>query len=184
MTKLRPDDWEHRLMLLRAWQSWRDYIKYPDTVPAFDNRDGNDGRRNSYNAVIDGCAITVRALCQVLDLYASFKQFESKLQNARNDRHDALMACCNSGLAGFNLINGLDDRNERLRLLEVLFLGNRAVAHPRGGMVDHAVSPIEMTSAINTLLQWLQTENATKAEIAAVKAKRSDLFEPIPMPRP
>jgi hypothetical protein len=39
-----------------------------------------------------------------------------------------------------------------------------------------------MTSAINTLLRWLQTEKSTKAEISAVKAERPGLLEPIPMP--
>jgi hypothetical protein len=183
MTDLSSDDWEHRLMLLRAWQSWRDYARYPETVPAFDCQGGNDGRRNSYNAIIDGCAITVRALCKVLDLDAYFKDFELKLQSAQGDRHKALLVCCNKKLPGFALLGQFGD-DERLPLLEVLFLGNRAVAHPRDGKLGHAVGPIEMTSAINTLLRWLQTEEATKAEISAVKAKRPDLFEPIPLPKP
>jgi hypothetical protein len=183
MTKLNADDWKHRLELLRTWHSWRDYAREPDTVPAFDNENGNDGRRNTYNAVVDACAITVRALCEVLELKAVFTTLEKKQQFAQGDRHGALMACCCQKKSGFRLIQQLGDKNEQLCLLEVLFLGNRAVAHPCDGGLDHKVGPVEMTSAINTLLRWLQTEESTKVQISAVKAERPGLLEPIPMPK-
>jgi hypothetical protein len=63
--------------------------------------------------------------------------------------------------------------------LEVLFLGNRAVAHPGDELLDHKVGHPEMTSAINTVLQWLTAKKGAWSELAAV----SDLlFQPIPVP--
>ena len=65
-------------------------------------------------------------------------------------------------------------------MLEVLFLGNRAVAHPKDGALTHKVRRTEMTSAINTLLRWLDAKRSSFPELALVG---TDLLQPIPAPR-
>jgi hypothetical protein len=58
---LRPQDWKHRLHVLWAWRKWR----HVDTA------DRDEGA--TYRAVLDGCAVTLRALCQIIGLKCGFK---------------------------------------------------------------------------------------------------------------
>src|SRR2546426_845047 len=134
---LRSQDWEHRLHVLSAWRTWRN-----GGPRGFD-----DGA--TYRAVLDGCAVTVRALCYVLDLKC---KFEGKNISQGANRMCELINCCN--LAGKRQLVALPKDSQRC-LLEVLFLGNRAVAHPGDGDLDHKVDKLEMTVAINTILGWL-----------------------------
>ena len=62
---------------------------------------------------------------------------------------------------------GLSDEHQRC-LLEVLYLANRAVAHPADGSLDHKVTSHEMTVAINTVLGWLATERSRWPALAKV----------------
>jgi hypothetical protein len=137
-TKLRSQDWEHRLHVLWAWREWR----------SVNTADRNKGA--TYRAVLDGCAVTIRALCEILDVTC---QFKNKTLSEGTQRLDDLLGCC--GSAGKPLVQTLSTEDQRC-LLEVLYLGNRAVAHPKDGHLDHRVRPPEMTSAINTVLGWLR----------------------------
>ena len=161
---MRVQDWKHRLTVLRAWQSWCD-IKTMPNFPA---------SRATYCAVLDGCAITVRALCQELGVGANFKGWATKLRAHAGKRILAMMECCQD--TG-GKVAGLDDERRRC-FLEVLYLANRAVAHPQDGDLDHAVDRHEMTSAINTLLQWLDKERP-----AGLPCDCPDLLQPIPEPQ-
>ena len=163
-TAMRVQDWEHRLTVLRAWQYWYDGSRIPDFP----------GRDQTYRAVLDGCAITVRALCQVVGVRADFRSFDA----GRSDRTEALLACCKKGR---DLVEALDP-NARQHLLEVLYLGNRAVAHPDDGdeaALDHKVGQPEMTSAINTLLRWLVDKQPSFSGLQGVPPA---LLQPIPAP--
>jgi len=161
-------DWEHRLMVLRAWRTWCDEVNMPN----FPDRD------DTYRAVLDGCAITVRALCVMLEVGAQFTDLEKKHASllAQGDRSTALRRCYNGDLKRLDAL----DAEERRCMLEVLFLGNRAVAHPKDGALTHKVRRTEMTSAINTLLRWLDAKRSSLPELALVGA---DLLQPIPAPR-
>jgi hypothetical protein len=61
-------------------------------------------------------------------------------------------------------------------LLEVLYLGNRAVAHPEDGNLDHRVGPLEMTAAVNTVLDWLRSK---APEWPSLKAVKDEFLTPI-----
>lgn len=162
---MRPQDWEHRLTVLRAWQCWNGSSRIPDFP----------GRDQTYRAVLDGCAITVRALCQTVGVRADFRNFAA----ARSDRTAALLDCCKKGR---DLVQALDPK-ARQHLLEVLYLGNRAVAHPDDGdetELDHRVGQPEMTSAINTLLQWLVDKQTSFSGLQSVPPA---LLQAIPAPQ-
>lgn len=152
------------MTVLKAWHTWCHEGKEPEV---------DDGA--TYRAVLDGCAITVRALCYLVGVECQFRHFEQQLFRT-TERFDALLVCCNTGK---ELVTELRSREEQRCLLEVLFLGNRAVAHPGDELLDHKVGHPEMTSAINTVLQWLTAKKGAWSELAAV----SDLlFQPIPVP--
>lgn len=100
-------------------------------------------------AVMDGCAVTLRALCYIVGVSCNFKNMPcASGQNRTQD----LFNCCNKN--GQALVSALTQQNQRC-LLEVLYLGNRAVAHPADGNIDHKVGMAEMTGAINVVLDWL-----------------------------
>ena len=61
VAQLRPQDWEHRLQVLWGWRH-KPSLTTPD-------RDLGSVAR----AVLDGCAITVRALCAACGIRADFK---------------------------------------------------------------------------------------------------------------
>jgi hypothetical protein len=61
--------------------------------------------------------------------------------------------------------------------LEVLYLGNRAVAHPKDGIgLDHKAGEHEMTSTINTVLKLLTERKSQWPELEGV---RKGFLEPI-----
>jgi hypothetical protein len=78
---LRTTDWEHRLHVLWAWRICRRYAT---------SGDRDEGA--TYRAVLDGCAITVRALCSIIGVGCSFK--DKPLSNGQN-RTQELLGCCN-----------------------------------------------------------------------------------------
>jgi hypothetical protein len=70
--------------------------------------------------------------------------------------------------------------DEQRHVLVVLFLGNRAVAHPDDddeSALDHKVGQVEMTSAINTLLRWLVDRQTSFPGLEVVSP---DVLQPIP----
>ena len=146
---LRPQDWEHRLHILWAWRKWRNV----NTA----NRD--EGA--TYRAVLDGCAVTLRALCYMVGIKCHFGH--AVLSDGPN-RLSELISCCK---VGSSLVASLPPDNQRC-LLEVLYLGNRAVAHSGDGGLDHKVGPQEMTVAINTVLDLLSSRKTQWPELAQV----------------
>jgi len=76
-----------------------------------------------------------------------------------------LLSCCKK--AGKPQVLALSNESQRC-LLEVLYLGNRAVAHPVDGELDHKVGAHEMKAAINTVLGWLVADKSTWPGLAAV----------------
>ena len=76
-----------------------------------------------------------------------------------------LLNCCNN--SGKPLLLALP-RDSQKCLLEVLYLGNRAVAHPAEGNLDHRVGRNEMTVAINTVLGWLAAKKSKWPALASV----------------
>jgi hypothetical protein len=153
---LRKKDWEHRLTILQAWRTWCDETK----EPKLDNG-------ATYRAVPDGCAITVRALCGILDV----KCYSGKkaISDGPNRLAELLTYCCR----GKPEVEALAAEAQRC-LLEVLYLGNRAVAHPDDGNLDHKVERPEMISAISTVLTWLTARARRWPELAMVS---SDLLK-------
>ena len=156
-TKLRTTDWEHRLHILWAWRKCRQY-----------STSGNCDEGATYRAVLDGCAITVRALCLNIGIECNFRN--ETISNEEN-RTQQLLACCDPGK---DLLEKLPVENQRC-LLEVLYLGNRAIAHPDDGGLDHKAGENEMTSAINTILKWLTEGKSQWPELENV---RKGLLEP------
>ena len=158
-TKLRTTDWEHRLHVLWAWRKCRQYAT-----------SGNCDEGAIYRAVLDGCAITVRALCSIIGVECDFA---NKNLSDGESRMQELFACCDPGQ---DLLAKLPTEDQRC-LLEVLYPGNRAVAHPKDGKgLDHKAGEHEMTSTINTVLKWL-TER--KLQWRALAAVPKDFLEPI-----
>jgi hypothetical protein len=151
--KLRKQDWEHRLHVLSAWQKWQH-----GTPGHFD-----DGA--TYRAVLDGCAVTVRALCDIIDVTCAFK---GKTLSHGSNRMLELLNCCKK--AGRPVVLALPNESQRC-LLEVLYLGNRAVAHPVDGELDHKVGAKEMKAAINTVLGWLAARKSKWPGLLAVPNK-------------
>lgn len=119
---------------------------------------------SSYRAVLEGCAITVRSLCDVLGIKCNFNN--PTVSNGQNRLNELLSACS----VGETRIESLGPDKQR-HLLAVLYLANRAVAHPADGGLDHNVGHEEMTSAINTLLGWLTVTPPPFLELAQVKAE-------------
>lgn len=156
-TNLRSQDWEHRLHVLWAWRTWRHVL----------TSDRDEGA--TYRAVLDGCAVTLRALCGIIGVKCHFKK--KQLSNGQN-RIRELLDCCTDGR---DLVDALPEENQRC-LLEVLYLGNRAVAHPDDGALDHKVGRDEMTVAINTVLGWLAKRKRQWPALAAVP---KEFLEPI-----
>jgi len=157
-THLRTTDWEHRLHVLWAWRKCRQYATSVDR---------NEGA--IYRAVLDGCAVTLRALCYVIGVKCNF---EGKMISQGQNRTRELLNCCK---AGNDLVSKLPSENQRC-LLEVLYLGNRAVAHPDDGGLDHKTGKDGMTVAINTVLDWLTTKKAQWPALATVPKQ---FLEPI-----
>ena len=156
--KLRTTDWEHRLHILWAWRKCLQYSA---------SRNCDEGA--IYRAVLDGCAITVRALCIIVGVKCNFeKQTISDDQN----RIQQLIACCKPGK---DLLEKLPLEEQRC-LLEVLYLGNRAIAHPDDGGLDHKAGENEMTSTINTILKWLTERKLKWPELESV---RKEFLEPV-----
>ena len=150
---LRITDWEHRLHVLWAWRIHRRYV-------TTNSRD--DGA--IYRAILDGCAITLRALCQIIGVGCNFKD---EPMTEGNDRIQQLLDCCWE--QGRNVICKLSLEDQRC-LLEVLYLGNRAVAHPKDGQgLDHKAGYQEMTSAINTVLKWLTERKCQWPELEGIQ---------------
>ena len=138
---LRSQDWEHRLHVLWAWRKWRHV--------STSNRD--EGA--TYRAVLDGCAVTLRALC---DIFGVKCHFGNKTLSHGQNRIRELLKCCSDR---DGLVRALSEEDQRC-LLEVLYLGNRAVAHPSDGGLDHKVGSHEMTFAINAVLHWLASKRS------------------------
>jgi hypothetical protein len=158
-TNLRTTDWEHRLHVLWAWRQCRRYATTGDR---------DDGA--IYRAVLDGCAITVRALCSIVGVECDFT---GKTITDGKSRVEQLLACCTKGK---DLVCRLSSEDRRC-LLEVLYLGNRAVAHPKDGKgLDHKAGEHEMTSTINTVLKWLTERKSQWPELEGV---RKELLETI-----
>jgi hypothetical protein len=157
---LRTTDWEHRLHVLSAWRLWRN----PNTP------DPDSGA--TYRAVLDGCAITVRALCYALDIRMDAKTFDPTAPNREQELLRCLQLATENQVA-LGMVGRLQANPPRC-LLEVLFLGNRAVAHPTDGvLLDHKVGADEMTSAINTVVDWI---DKSRAKWPALNGVRPDLF--------
>jgi hypothetical protein len=134
-------------------------------------------RGDTYRAVLDGCAITLRALCCQVGVSAIFTKdrIPDGLPSDPDKRHEVMMDSCVK--AGKERIAGLAQEEQRC-LLEVLYLANRAVAHPQDGELDHKVGRREMTTAINTLLQWL---TAKRASLSGLELDLSELLRTIPI---
>jgi len=157
---LRTTDWEHRLHVLWAWRICRRHAT---------SGDRDEGA--TYRAVLDGCAITVRALCLVIGVKCNF---EGQTISDGKNRTQELLTWCKLGK---DLLGKLPQENQRC-LLEVLYLGNRAVAHPKDGEgLDHKAGEHEMTSAINTVLKWLTERKSQWPELERVR--RKEFLEPI-----
>jgi hypothetical protein len=63
--------------------------------------------------------------------------------------------------------------------LEVLYLGNRAVAHPKDGQgLDHKAGEHEMTSTINTVLKWLTERKSQWPELEHVRKEFLESIAP------
>ncbi len=156
-TNLRPDDWEHRLHVLWAWRKWRH-------VSTSDRDEGA-----TYRAVLDGCAVTLRALCGILGVECQFRN--QTLSDGQNRIQELLDSC----KTGKPKVLALSHENQRC-LLEVLYLANRAVAHPSDGSLDHKVGPHEMTLAINAVLDWLASK---RSQWPALKNVPTEFLDPI-----
>jgi hypothetical protein len=156
-TNLRPEDWDHRLHVLWAWRKWR-HVSTSDC---------DEGA--TYRAVLDGCAVTLRGLCGILGVKC---HFGNKTLSDGQNRIQELLDCCTNGDA---LVRALPKENQRC-LLEVLYLGNRAVAHPDDGGLDHKAGPHEMTLAINAVLDWLASK---RSQWPALKNVPNEFLDPI-----
>ena len=157
---LRSKDWEHRLQVLWAWRRSR-----------HDSATSDRDKGANYRAVLDGCAVTVRALCCIIGVDC---RFTGRFPSDGRNRPQELIACCKKGKS---FVSALPPEHQRC-LLEVLYLANRAVAHPSDGEgLDHQVGPPEMTDAINTVLVWLQ---ARKSQWPALGGVPEEYFTPIP----
>ena len=157
-TNLKTTDWEHRLNNLLAWRKWRHAAN------------GNSDERATYGVVLDGCAVTVRALCDIIGVKC---YFEGETISQGQNRTQELFNCCNK--VGKGLVSKLPLENQRC-LLEVLYLGNRAIAHPKEGGLYHEVGKDEITVAINIVLHWLANKKSEWPELAKVP---KEFLEPI-----
>ena len=158
VANLRTTDWEHRLHVLWAWRKCRQYAT-----------SGNRDEGAIYRAVLDGCAITVRALCLMIGVKCNF---EGLTISDEKDRTQELLARCK---AGKDLLGKLPLEDQRC-LLEVLYLGNRAIAHPDDGGPDHKAGEHEMTFTINIILKWLTERKSQWTELEGVP---KEFLEPI-----
>jgi hypothetical protein len=155
---LRTTDWKHRLHVLWAWRICRRYAT---------SGDRDEGA--IYRAVLDGCAITVRALCLAIGVKCNFQN--QTISDGKNRTQELFVRCT----LGKDLLGKLPLEDQRC-LLEVLYLGNRAVAHPDDGGLDHKTGEPEMTSTINTVLKWLTERKSQWPELAKVP---KEFLEPI-----
>ena len=104
----------------------------------------------------------MRALCGIIGVKC---YFEGETISQGQNRMQELFNCCNK--VGKELVSKLPLENQRC-LLEVLYLGNRAVAHPDDGGLDHKTGKEEMTVAINIVLDWLATNKSQWPALAKV----------------
>jgi hypothetical protein len=158
---LRESDWKHRLHVLQAWRTWSSGPR----AESANDRLPDEIRGATYRATLEGCAITVRALCDLLGVACNFRN------KTISDGPARLSELFNKGFEkgkGRDKVECLPDDKPRC-LLEVLYLANRATAHPENGNLDHKVSHAEMTSAINTLLDWLDATPPPFPELAKVE---------------
>jgi hypothetical protein len=154
---LRTTDWEHRLHVLWAWRK---------------RRHVTHGGRDEVAincAVKDGCGVTLRAICGLIGVKCNFSK---KSLSSGPGRTLELLNCCTTGR---HFVTKLRPEDQRC-LLEVLYLGNRAIAHPDDGHVDHKVGVHEMTAAINVVLNWLEEKALLWPELKKVP---EELLEPI-----
>src|ERR1043166_2357713 len=100
---LRSQDWEHRLHILSAWQMWRH-----GGPSGFD-----DGA--TYRAVLDGCVVTIRALCDILAVGCNF---DRATLSQGPSRMRELISCCKRGKP---VLLNLSNESQRC-FLEVLYL--------------------------------------------------------------
>lgn len=154
MTK---EDWEHRLHVLSSWRRWHFLAAKIE----------NDGA--IYRGLLDGCAITVRALCAPLGIGSNFKNLTISPDPAV--RQGQLLHHC---IDKEGLVHALAGDEQRC-VLEVLYLANRAIAHPADGNLFHAAGDHEMSLAIKVLLGWLKSKQPLWPELAKV---HDDFFLP------
>jgi hypothetical protein len=116
----------------------------------------------------------VRALCSIIGVDCNFRNLTL---DDKKDRTQQLLAPCNPGK---DLLSKLPLEDQRC-LLEVLYLGNRAVAHPKDGKgLDHKTGEHEMTSTINTVLKWLTERKSQWPELEGVRKEFLETIAPKP----
>jgi hypothetical protein len=120
-------------------------------------------------AVKDGCAVTLRAICCLIGVECNFR---GKTLNSGPSRIQDLVKCCCTGQP---LVLALGQEDQKCPL-KALYLGNRAVAHPADGQLDHKVDVHEMTVAINVVLGWLAQRRSLWPELNNVS---QELLQPI-----
>ena len=155
--KLSAEDWKHRLLILWAWRQMR--------CVCTAERD----KAATYRAVLDGCAVTIRALCDIIGVSFNFRANSIKEENRTED----LLKCCKRGK---QIVDALIAEDQRC-VAEVLYLANRAVAHPADGDIAHKAGPHEMTVAINTVLSWLKGKSS---QWNALNEVPQELLVPMP----
>jgi hypothetical protein len=161
--ELRPEDWEHRLQVLWGW-------RHKPSLTTSDRDLGSVAR-----AVLDGCAITVRALCTACGIRAQFKKFGEEAKDDEGRARELL----NRIHPGQEIVGKLP-HDDQIALLEVLFLANRAVAHPAdGGSIDHRVGEHAMTTAINVILRLLKEKAAELPNLKKTLDSKPEYFTPI-----
>jgi hypothetical protein len=162
---LDEHDWGHRLGILAAW---RHVLALPPLLEKEQNPRLAATYEALYGATLDGCAITIRALCYGLEISYDFKPFDEKASNRRSE----LERCISKGKKSVAALT--TDAEEQRCLLEVLFPGNRAVAHPfQGKLPPHQVRGGIDRSQTNQL-----------PELKKVYDGQPSLFAPLPIDRP
>jgi hypothetical protein len=157
-SELQRADWEHRLQVLWAWRHCR----------GIDSSDRDQGA--IYRAVLDGCAITIRSLCNLLGVGCNFQNLTIC---EGSERVKELFKGCSTGEGRIEALS----LEERRCLLEVLYLANRAVAHPKDGKIDHKAGGCEMTVAINVVLSWLRQVPRGCERLSEVDQRLLDAFD-------
>ncbi len=149
---LRVQDWEHRIGILQAWRHWKNYDEH-DQEKCRASFCADFGP-HTYRAVLDGCAITIRALLGVYGITCNFRGAPRDAVEAFNEKRKWFYQY-------WPMLHSLSPA-QKMSLFEVIYLSNRPVAHPGDGTgLDHKVGKSEMTGAIDAILFWLaQSEQA------------------------